>query len=394
MSWSARCSRIDPVAAGDGSSRYVMSAQLPLRRFAFASGRAAIPSAVLAAFVALAQTAAAQEACWPPDALRRRPGEEKIVQGTPKALVAPPAIPEARTGQSPYPRWNGALRRVDLPGQEKVVALTFDLCEQPHEVAGYQGDVIDTLRDRNIPATFFAGGKWLLTHPERAEQLMADPLFEIGDHTWDHANLRLVSGAELADEIENPQAAYLKTRETLSRKQCLDRTGEAQAVTRAPARMTLFRFPFGACNAAALRAVEDAGLRAVQWEVATADPVKSQTADRIVHAAVNGARSGSIIIFHANGRGWRTGEALPAVIDGLQKRGFTFDTVSGLLNRPGAKPIVASTCYDVKPGDSDRYDAIAKTLMERQNALVEKLRANAKQTAAPASGKDEPSQEQ
>ena len=367
-----------------------MGAQPHSRRFAFASRPAAIPAFALAAFFASMQTAGAQQACWSAAALRHRPGEETIVQGTPRALVAPPAVAEARTGRSPYPRWNGVLRRVDLPGREKVVALTFDLCEQPHEVAGYQGDLIDTLRDRNIPATFFAGGKWLLTHPERAEQLMADPLFEVGDHTWDHANLRLVSGAALADEIDNPQAAYLKTRANLSRKQCLDRTGAALASARAPERMTLLRFPFGACNDAALRAVEDAGLRAVQWDVATADPVKGQSADKIVEAAINGAHSGSIIIFHANGRGWHTGEALPAVIDGLQKRGFTFATVSGLLGRPGAKPVVASTCYDVKPGNSERYDAIAKTLMERQYAIVEKLKAKAKQSSAPAGGKEAP----
>jgi peptidoglycan-N-acetylglucosamine deacetylase len=350
-----------------------MSARPHFRRHRFFPSSAAALTALL-----LSGTAPAQEACWAPSALRHRAGEEKIVQGTEKALVSPPAVAEARQSQSPYPRWNGVLRRVDLSGGEKSVALTFDLCEQPHEVAGYQGDLIDFLRERSIPATFFAGGKWLLTHPERAQQLMADPLFEVGDHTWDHANLRLVSGAALADEIEDPQAAYLKTRAALSRRQCLDRTGTALASERAPERMTLFRFPFGACNDAALRAVEDAGLRAIQWDVATADPVKGQTADKIAQAAINGAHSGSIIIFHANGRGWHTGEALPGVIDGLQRRGFSFKTVSGLLAMPGAKPVIAPACYDVKPGDSDRYDALARTLMERQNAIVEKLRAKAR----------------
>ncbi len=333
--------------------------------------------ASLLTFIGLsAAPAIAQEACWVPSALRYHPGDEKIVQGTPKALVAPPANSRARTGESPYPRWNGALRRVDLPGREKVVALTFDLCEQPHEIAGYQGDLIDYLRDHNVPATFFAGGKWLLTHPERAQQLMADPLFEIGDHTWDHANLRLVSGGQLDDEIVNPQAAYMQEREALSRKQCLNRASEP-AESRAPERMTLFRFPFGACDEASLSAVEYAGLRAVQWDIAAADPSKGQTADKIVPYVVGQAKSGSIIIFHANGRGWHTGEALPKVVEQLTQKGFTFKTVSGLLGMPGAKPVVAATCYDVKPGNSDRYDALAKTLMERQNAIVEKLKAKA-----------------
>ena len=85
------------------------------------------------------------------------------------------------------------------------IALTFDLCEQPYEIAGYQGDIVDFLRDRDIAATFFAGGKWLLTHAERAGQLMSDDRFEIANHAWEHRNLRLLSGTRLATEIDGEE---------------------------------------------------------------------------------------------------------------------------------------------------------------------------------------------
>jgi hypothetical protein len=53
------------------------------------------------------------------------------------------------------------------------IAFTFDLCEQPYEVAGYDGAVVDVLREYAVRATFFGGGKWITTHPQRARQLIS-----------------------------------------------------------------------------------------------------------------------------------------------------------------------------------------------------------------------------
>ena len=39
---------------------------------------------------------------------------------------------------------------------------------------------------------------------------------------------------------------------------------------------------------------------------------------------------------HINGRGWHTAEALPAIIEGLHKRGFRFATVGELLQNSEA----------------------------------------------------------
>lgn len=80
-------------------------------------------------------------------------------------------------------------------------------------------------------------------------------------------------------------------------------------------------------------------------------------------------RSGSIVIFHANGRGYKTREALPRTIAGLRKQGFQFSTVSDLLQVKGAKPIIAATCYDVRLGDNARYASLSRKLEGRYQSF-------------------------
>lgn len=308
-----------------------------------------------------APAAAEPAVCWRPSQLAGRPGENRIAKGTPSAYMpAPRGQPRPLRSRKGFTR--GAIRRVELPGGQKVVALTFDLCEQPYEITGYQGDIVDYLRKNRIHATFFAGGKWMLTHVERTQQLMADPLFEVANHSWEHRNFRLLDQARLGREIDAAQLAYEQVRDDLQRRNCRMPDGRVQKRDQPPPRMSLFRFPFGACNSEALAAVNDRGLMAIQWDVSSADPWKGMTADKMVKHVLARTRPGSILIFHANGRGWHTGAALPRIIAGLKAKGFRFATVSQLLAIPGARAVTTATCYNERPGDSDRYDDIGRRL--------------------------------
>ena len=192
----------------------------------------------------LIATAAAETvpACWAPSELSYRRGDERVQRGMTQARIAAPKRTLAE--YSPVvPR--GAIRRVQLPPGKKLVALTFDLCEQPFETSGYQGGIVDILRSHGIKATFFMGGKWMLSHRERTQQLMSDPMFEVANHTWEHRNLRLMSGQALVDEIKNAQLAYEQVREELQAKQCTGPQGNALAHEQAPRRLGLMRFPYG-----------------------------------------------------------------------------------------------------------------------------------------------------
>lgn len=290
-----------------------------------------------------------QNRCWSAAVLSGTPNEKKIVKGIKTFDAPPPAT--ALEPSTPVPMaWRGAVRRVKLPPGKKLIALTFDMCELPGEVTGYDAQLVDYLRANSIKATFFAGGKWMRSHAERTKQLMADPLFEIGNHAEAHRNLRLLSGQALADEIEGPQRAYEIQRAQQRTHQCV---ADDPAFDTIPPRISLFRFPFGACNQAALDAVNDAGLVAIQWDVSTGDPVPAQSAAAIADAILQ-AKPGAIIIGHGNGRGFHTSEALAIAIPKMQAKGFDFVTVSELLAQ--GTPEISATCYDRRPGDTDRYD--------------------------------------
>jgi peptidoglycan/xylan/chitin deacetylase (PgdA/CDA1 family) len=61
------------------------------------------------------------------------------------------------------------------------------------------------------------------------------------------------------------------------------------------------------------------------------DPSTKMTTEAMIREVVEHARPGSIIIFHINGRGWKTHEALPTILAGLRERGFRFVPLSDLV---------------------------------------------------------------
>lgn len=301
---------------------------------------------------AVAGDAALQAQCFTKSDLAAVPGERNAVRGI-HTFNRLPKFEDALQPFAPVaPAMRGAIRRVDVANGDKLVAFTFDLCEQHGEVAGYDGGVFDYLRAEGVRATLFAGGKWMRSHARRTAQLISDPLFEIANHSEAHRNLRLLDAPSMQTEINGPQQSYERARKVLATDQCIG--ANAAAVTAVPPRLTLFRFPYGACNAASLAAVNDAGLLAIQWDVSSGDPDPRLSAQGIANGILRRVKPGSIVVLHGNGRGWNTAAALPLVIPKLKALGYTFVTVSELLAR--GKPVIAESCYDSKPGDTDRYD--------------------------------------
>ncbi len=246
-------------------------------------------------------------------------------------LKSPPPNPTPRTILPPVPaQWQHSIRRVDPFRGRKVVALTFDLCEAAGGISGYDAGIVNYLRGEQVKATFFAGGKWLHSHPEKAIQLMADPLFEIGNHSWSHPDFRQLSARAMEDQILRTQAQYEILREELARRaraQGID-PGEMEKIPQVP---RAFRFPYGACNAQALQLLAHLGLVDIQWSIVTGDPDRHQYARRIASVILNRIEPGGIIICHANGRGWWTADALPLFIPKLKVLGYEFVTISELL---------------------------------------------------------------
>jgi peptidoglycan/xylan/chitin deacetylase (PgdA/CDA1 family) len=243
---------------------------------------------------------------------------------------------------------------VNPAGADKVLALTFDLCERANEVTGYDYEIVNYLRGNGIKATFFASGKWMLDHPEKIMQLMADPLFEVGNHAWTHDDLRVEKGIRMEDQVLWTQAQYELFWEELRARPCAEKLGaEMEKIPRSP---RVFRFPYGVCSQEALDFLARNGLPAIQWSIVTGDPSKTVTSRRIAAEVIRQVKPGAIIICHANGFGYGTAGALPEIYHKLQAMGYRFVTVSELLAQGPA--FAASDCYELRPGDNYRYDKI------------------------------------
>jgi len=296
------------------------------------------------------------KACWTEEALRGSP-EDKKDRPAPPGSSGPPERTGPKNRRAPLPpELQNSIRSVQPSGGEKILALTFDLCESPGEITGYDAGIVNYLRENGIRATFFMSGRWMRDHPEKALQLMADPLFEIGNHSWSHKNLRKRSPRKIREEILWTQGEYELLRENLAARPCVRNAGETEMDRIPPVPLT-FRFPFGTCKPEALKFLAELGLPAIQWSLVPDDRGDDHSSPQIARIILREARPGSIVVLHANGHGYHTAEALPKLIPELRKAGYEFVTVTGLLTR-ARKVSNFSDCFELKPGDNYRYDFI------------------------------------
>lgn len=295
------------------------------------------------------------DSLWSPEELQGRPEDRKV-----RRLPAPDRAPPARTfpitASAPLPApLQRSIRRVNPVGDNKPIALTFDLCERADDVTGYDAAIVNTLRQEQVRATFFAGGRWMRSHPEQTLQLMADPLFEIGNHGWSHGNLGVLTDGRLAEQVLWTQAQYELLWEAL-RDRVTARNIDPREMDRIPRIPATFRPPYGRCRPEALNVLASHGIEAIQWTVVSGDAVKGQTPERIIKTVLSQAAPGAIVVFHANGRGYGTAAALPAIIKALKAKGYDFVTVSELLRL--GEIVATEDCYELKPGDNRRYDRL------------------------------------
>ncbi len=333
--------------------------------FAVGVAAAGLPAASLADGTAQPPegSQAVLDRLWTAEQLRTAPPDGRMQRVRPADHTPPEALPAeagtvagaAEAKVTPAPPATGSIRRIAPAAGDRPVALTFDLCERADQLTAYDGAVIDVLRREKAPATLFAGGKWMRDHPERAMQLIADPLFQVGNHAWTHGNLRVMDAEKTEQQIAWTQREFALLRAALARR-AAEAGVPADEIARLPQQPTALRFPYGVCSPQSLAAAASHGLAAIQWDVISGDASRAATPAQLVHTVLGEARPGSIIVFHANGNGHGTAAALPQIIAGLRGKGFRLVTIDELLG--AGAPAAAPDCYELRPGDNQRYDRL------------------------------------
>lgn len=214
--------------------------------------------------------------------------------------------------------------------QKGLVALSFDDGPDPD----WTPQILDILKARHVPATFFVIGENALPHPLLLRRIV-DEGNELGNHSFTHPNLARVSAEGTRIELNS------------TRRLVEAYTGRS---------LRLFRAPyFGDAEPTtsdetvpALVAQQD-GYTNVGLHV-DPDDWKRPGVDAIVKSALDQVRtddprtSGQIILLHdGGGDRAQTVAALPRIIDGLRARGYRFVPVSQLtgLSRDAVMPKVS-----------------------------------------------------
>jgi peptidoglycan/xylan/chitin deacetylase (PgdA/CDA1 family) len=210
--------------------------------------------------------------------------------------------------------------------KSKKIALTFDACMTTGMLKRiatgsdqqlYNAEIVEFLKQEKIRATIFITGLWAEKYPEVVKALAADPLFEIGNHSFSH--LAFTDSCFSLPVLPQKE----KERDLRMSQEILTRlTGKTPV---------LFRFPGGCANTTDQILVRKMGLRVVRWSFASGDAFNSNT-EAIVQNVLNLARSGSIVVFHLLGGRYapKSAEALKMIVPELRKRGFEFVKVSAL----------------------------------------------------------------
>jgi peptidoglycan-N-acetylglucosamine deacetylase len=218
---------------------------------------------------------------------------------------------------------------------EKIVALTFDADMTPgmlreltsKQVASwYNEKVIETLRQEHVPATLFMTGLWIEAYGAATRELSADPLFELGNHSYSHGAFHSPC-YHLFPIPESKQTAEVQKTDDLLTKY-------------ASSHVKYFRFPGLCSDAQAIKTVEDQGYTIVGGDVDGGDGFEKY-AKPIVSNVTAHVRPGSIVVLHMHGgpNAPETAMALAEIIKKLRAEGYSFVKVSDLLKLPPGEPI-------------------------------------------------------
>jgi peptidoglycan/xylan/chitin deacetylase (PgdA/CDA1 family) len=218
---------------------------------------------------------------------------------------------------------------------QRTAVLTFDAAWSDDGAV----EIMDTLRDHDVKATFFLAGRFVVRHPAIARRIVEDG-HEVGNHTYHHGHLTRYAIDGTTATLPGVTAAALLSEMEKTRKAFIRATGHPLA--------SLWRAPFGETNPEILSWTNTSGYRHVGWSrgLDSLDWVSDRQSHlyqppgrairRILSAlARRHPREGSaVILMHLGSTREpedRFGKVLPRLIEGCRSLGYRLVTVGEAL---------------------------------------------------------------
>lgn len=181
--------------------------------------------------------------------------------------------------------------------KDSCIYLTFD---EGYE-NGYTSVILDTLKEKNVSATFFVTYSYVKSNPDLIKRMVNEG-HVVGNHSWTHPSMPDLDAAGVASEITQLHN-YVK-----------DNFGYE---------MSLFRPPMGEFSERTLAITQSLGYKSAFWSFAYADwdvndqPNSKEAFDRITSSSHGGA----IYLLHAVSE--TNTQILGSVIDYWRNSGYT-----------------------------------------------------------------------
>ena len=190
---------------------------------------------------------------------------------------------------------------------EKVLYLTFD--------AGYENGctakILDTLKEKQVPAAFFLVGNYIRQSPDLVRRMVAEG-HTVGNHTMHHYDMsRLSDKAAFSKELTDLEALYKET--------------VGQELPK------YYRPPQGIYSEENLKMAQELGYKTLFWSLAYVDwnndaqPTKEAAFAKLLPRTHNGA----VVLLHSTST--TNAEILGELIDKWKAMGYRFGTLEELF---------------------------------------------------------------
>ena len=190
---------------------------------------------------------------------------------------------------------------------EKVLYLTFD--------AGYENGctakILDTLKEKQVPAAFFLVGNYIRQSPDLVRRMVAEG-HTVGNHTMHHYDMsRLSDKAAFSKELTDLEALYKET--------------VGQELPK------YYRPPQGIYSEENLKMAQELGYQTVFWSLAYVDwnndsqPTREAAFAKLLPRTHNGA----VVLLHSTSK--TNAEILGELIDKWKAMGYRFGTLEELF---------------------------------------------------------------
>lgn len=186
-----------------------------------------------------------------------------------------------------------------LPQNAPQVYLTFD---EGYE-QGYTGQILDTLKEHQVPAVFFITGHYLTSQPDLVKRMVAEG-HQVANHTYNHPDLSQVSKERFQEEVSQLEQEFASL------------TGSAMA--------PFLRPPMGNYSPVSLEWAKELNYTTVFWSMAFHDwdPNDQPGAEFSHQYVMEHIHPGAIILLHAVSES--NTQALPQIIEDVRAAGYEF----------------------------------------------------------------------